>query len=193
FCSTTLTTEEVGRVVELCRAHGISGLCPTLITGSFEALRHGFATLRAADLDAAMPCYHLEGPYLSPEDGPRGAHPREHVRKPDRDEFLRLQEAAGRRIRLVTPAPEGEGALPFVEWLAQQGVVVAIGHTAAPPAVIRDAVKAGARLSTHLGNGSHAMLPRHENYLWEQLACDDLWASVITDGHHLPAAIARCV
>src|SRR5262249_5120998 len=97
FCSTTLTTGEGARVVELCRAHGISGLCPTLITGSFEALRHGFATLRAADLDAAMPCYHLEGPYLSPEDGPRGAHPREHVRKPDRDEFLRLQEAAGGR------------------------------------------------------------------------------------------------
>jgi N-acetylglucosamine-6-phosphate deacetylase len=193
FCSESLTTDEVRRVVELCHAHGISGLCPTLITGSFEALSHGFATLRRAGLDDALPCFHLEGPYISPEDGPRGAHPREHVRRPDRDEFLRWQDAAGGRIRLVTLAPEVEGALPFVEWLVRQGVVVAIGHTAAPPAVIRDAVKAGARLSTHLGNGSHAMLPRHENYLWEQLACDDLWASVITDGHHLPAAVARCV
>jgi N-acetylglucosamine-6-phosphate deacetylase len=193
FVSPSLTIDDVHRVVELCRAHGISGLCPTLITGSFDDLRHGFATLSRAGLDAAMPCYHLEGPYLSPEEGPRGAHPREHVRRPDREEFLRWQEAAGGRIRLVPIAPEAEGALPFIEWLVKQGVVVAIGHTASSPAIIRDAVKAGARLSTHLGNGSHATLPRHENYLWEQMACDELWASVITDGHHLPAAVARCV
>lgn len=193
FGSPSLTTDEVHRVVELCRSHGISGLCPTLITGSFEDLHHGFATLSRAGLEDALPCYHLEGPYLSPEDGPRGAHPREHVRRPDRDEFLRWQDAACGRIRLVTIAPEVEGARPFIEWLTKQGVVVAIGHTAAAPPLVRDAVKAGARLSTHLGNGSHAMLPRHENYLWEQLACDDLWASVITDGHHLPAAVVRCV
>jgi N-acetylglucosamine-6-phosphate deacetylase len=70
---------------------------------------------------------------------------------------------------------------------------VALGHTAASPACIRDAVRAGARLSTHLGNGSHAVLPRHENYLWEQLAADGLWASVIADGHHLPASVLRCI
>jgi N-acetylglucosamine-6-phosphate deacetylase len=73
------------------------------------------------------------------------------------------------------------------------GVVVAIGHTAATGAQIRDAVKAGARTSTHLGNGSHAMLPRHDNYVWEQLACDELQASIITDGHHLPATLVKCI
>jgi len=72
-------------------------------------------------------------------------------------------------------------------------VVVSLGHTAASPAQIRDAIAAGAQLSTHLGNGSHAMLPRHENYLWEQLAADELWASVIADGYHLPPAILRCI
>src|SRR5205814_7778712 len=72
-------------------------------------------------------------------------------------------------------------------------VVVSLGHTAASPARIREAISAGARLSTHLGNGSHALLPRHENYLWEQLASDELWASVIADGHHLPPAILRCI
>ncbi len=198
FGSPTLTTAEVRGVVELCRRHGISGLCPTLITGSFEALAHGFATLRqaceqSADLDRALPCFHLEGPYISSEDGPRGAHPLRHVRAPDRDEFLRLQDAAGGRVRLVTLAPETEGALSFIEWLVGRGVVVAIGHTAATPAQVRAAIRAGARLSTHLGNGSHAMLPRHENYLWEQLASDELWASVIGDGHHLPAAVLRCI
>jgi N-acetylglucosamine-6-phosphate deacetylase len=198
FASAELTVADVRHVVSVCRRHGIGGFCPTLITSSFETLRHGFTTLRSAcesdrALDRSLPCFHLEGPYISPEDGPRGAHPLEHVRTPSLDEFQRLQEAAGGRIRLLTLAPERAGALPFIEALVKQGVVVAIGHTAARPEQIREAVRAGARLSTHLGNGSHALLPRHENYLWEQLASDELMASIITDGHHLPAALIRCL
>lgn len=196
FNAIDLHPDDVRLVVRHAAKHGISGLCPTLITGPFAALAHGFTTLRrACDADAtlgrALPCFHLEGPYISAEDGPRGAHPREHVRPPDLDEFHRWQDAAGGRIRLVTLSPEYDNALSFIEALSRAGVVVAIGHTAATPARIRDAVRAGARLSTHLGNGSHAVLPRHDNYLWEQLAADDLWASVIADGHHLPPAILR--
>jgi N-acetylglucosamine-6-phosphate deacetylase len=93
----------------------------------------------------------------------------------------------------VTLAPEVEGALPFIERLTDSGVVVALGHTAATGPAIRDAIRAGARLSTHLGNGSHALLPRHDNYLWEQLAADELWASLICDGQHLPPAVMRCL
>jgi N-acetylglucosamine-6-phosphate deacetylase len=198
FSSERLTAEDVRHIVAVCRRHGVGGLCPTLITNSRAALRHGFATLSracaaAADLDRAMPAFHLEGPYISPEDGPRGAHPREHVRPPDWDEFRQFQDAAGGRIRLVTLAPEVQGAIPFIENLAQAGVVVSVGHTAAGPAVIRDAVRAGARLSTHLGNGMHALLPRHENHLWEQMAADELCASIICDGHHLPPALVRCL
>jgi N-acetylglucosamine-6-phosphate deacetylase len=70
---------------------------------------------------------------------------------------------------------------------------VAIGHTAATTERIADAVSAGARLSTHLGNGAHAELPRHPNYIWDQLADDRLWASVIPDGHHLPASVVKCI
>ena len=61
------------------------------------------------------------------------------------------------------------------------------------PEAIRDAVRAGARLSTHLGNGAHAILPRHPNYIWEQLAADELWASVIADGHHLPTSVLKSI
>jgi N-acetylglucosamine-6-phosphate deacetylase len=198
FNSERLTVATVRHVVDVCRRHGIGGLCPTLVTNSFEAIRHALGTLRAAceadaDLNRALPAVHLEGPYISAEDGPRGAHPRQHVRPPDWDEFRRWQDAAGGRIRLVTLAPEHDGALPFIERLAAAGVVVALGHTAAAGQRIRDAVRAGARLSTHLGNGAHAVLPRHPNYLWEQLAADELWASIICDGHHLPPAVVRCV
>lgn len=197
FNSDRLEVDSVRHVVAVCRRHGIAGLCPTLVTNGFDALRHGLATLRrACEEDAALayaiPGIHLEGPYISAEDGPRGAHPRQHVRPPDWDEFCRLQEAAGGRIRLVTLAPEHDGAPAFIERLVRAGVVVALGHTAATPARIREAVAAGARLSTHLGNGCHAVLPRHDNVLWEQLAADGLWASLICDGHHLPVSVVRC-
>lgn len=198
FNSSKLTRESIQHVVRVCREHGIGSLAPTLITNSTLGLCHGFETLAKAcdsspELARAMPVFHLEGPYISSEDGPRGAHPRQHVRPPAWDEFMRFQDAAGGRIRLVTLAPETEGALGFIEKLAAAGMVVAIGHTAARPATIRDAIRAGARLSTHLGNGSHAMLPRHENYLWEQLAADELQASIICDGHHLPGSVVRCI
>lgn len=197
FVSPDLSADDVHQIADTCFGHGIGAFLPTLITGSFETLRNSFATLAAvldsdAELARRMPGFHLEGPYLSAEDGPRGAHPREQIRDPDWDEFQRWQEAAGGRIRMVTIAPERPGAIAMIEKLAAHGIVVAIGHTAASGAQIRDAIHAGARTSTHLGNGCHATLNRHENVLWEQLASDELYASLITDGHHLPASLVKC-
>lgn len=198
FNSSALTPEQVRTVADECRRHGIGAFCPTLVTGGFDALRHGFATLAGVidtdpELAHRIPGFHLEGPYLAGDDGPRGAHPKEHIRDPDRDEFRRWQDAAAGRIRMVTVAPERPGAIRFIEQLTAAGVVVAIGHTAATGSQIRDAVTAGARTSTHLGNGCHAVLPRHPNYVWDQLAEDALWMSVIADGHHLPPAVVKCL
>jgi N-acetylglucosamine-6-phosphate deacetylase len=94
---------------------------------------------------------------------------------------------------LVTLAPEAEGALRLIEYLVQSNIRVAIGHTAASAAQIRDAIKAGATLSTHLGNGCSNLLPRHPNMIWEQLAADELLASLIVDGHHLPASTVKAM
>ena len=94
---------------------------------------------------------------------------------------------------MVTLAPERAGAMRFIERVAASGVVVAIGHTNADAATIRAAVDAGARTSTHLGNGCHAVLPRHDNPIWNQLGEDRLWASIIPDGHHLPAGLVKCM
>jgi len=189
--------EAIPRVVELAALAGTAMLCPTICTNSREAMIGGLRELaraceRDAGLAAAIPAIHVEGPYLASEDGPRGAHPREHVRDPDWDEFCQFQAAAGGRIRLFTLAPEREGALAFIEQASEAGVVVSLGHTGAAPEQIRDAVKAGARMSTHLGNGAHAQIARHPNYIWEQLACDDLFASIIADGHHLPPSVVKC-
>jgi len=198
FTSAALTAEEVAKVARVCHGHGIGQFCPTVITASSETICHALATLaRACEDDplvaAAVPGFHLEGPFLSPEDGPRGAHPKEHVRPANLEEFHRFQDAAGGRILLVTLAPEVPGAMVLIEDLVRRGIRVAVGHSAASPAVIRDAVLAGTTMSTHLGNGCARMQSRHDNLLWEQLACDDLTASIISDGHHLPWSLVRCI
>lgn len=196
FSSMELTVEKVAAIVRRMAEFGVVRFCPTVTTAGFEVLAHAMRTIAAAcdaDADAArrVLAIHLEGPYISPLDGPRGAHPLAHCRPPDWDEFARLNEAAQGRIRLVTLSPEYENAPAFIARAVKQGVVVAIGHTAATSDQIRAAVDAGASMSTHLGNGAHRELPRHPNYLWDQLAEDRLTASLIVDGQHLPAEVVK--
>ena len=186
------TAEDVRHSIGALRATGVTRFLPTLITSSFDRFAHCAKTVMAVNHEA-IAGIHMEGPYLAAEDGPRGAHPREHLRAATVDDFARRQNATNGNIRLVTLAPEVPGALILIEHLVECGVRVAIGHTDASPAQIRDAVKAGATLSTHLGNGCANPLPRHPNVIWEQLAADELFASFIVDGHHLPPATAKAM
>jgi N-acetylglucosamine-6-phosphate deacetylase len=149
------------------------------------------ACARWPDVDRRVLGIHLEGPFISPEEGFRGAHPKDSVRPPDWAEFAALQDAANGRIVLITLAPETTGAISFIRKAVASGVVVALGHTSADGATVRAAIDAGARLSTHLGNGLAATLPRHPSVLWEQAAEDRLLASLIADGHHLDRATLR--
>lgn len=196
FSSLELTPQKVVEIGERFACDGVCRFCPTVTTQRFEVLAHAMRAIAAAcDLSPRLAWQvagiHLEGPYISPEDGPRGAHPREHCRAPDWDEFQRLQEAAGGRIRILTMAVEFDGAADFIKKVVNSGVIVAIGHTAAESEHIRQAVDAGARLSTHLGNGARGILRRHPNYIWDQLAEDRLTASLIADGHHLPPEVIK--
>ena len=174
---------------------GVTRLYPTIITGSEERITGSLGNLVKAKRDlpagAAMEGFHVEGPSISAEDGPRGAHPARWVRKPDIEEFKRWQQAAEGHVRLITMAAEWPEAPRYIEHVTGEGVVVSIGHTAANGAQIRDCVSAGASMSTHLGNGAHAVMPRHPNYLWEQLAEDRLTASFIVDGIHIGEAFLK--
>jgi N-acetylglucosamine-6-phosphate deacetylase len=192
FGDPALTPEGVLRAVEAIGATGVTRFLPTLITSSLETFTACARTI-AGTSHPAIAGIHMEGPYISPEDGYRGAHSRAFVRGADLDDFHRRQDAADGRIRLVTLAPETPGALPLVERLVAGGVRVAIGHTAASGPQVADAVSAGATLSTHLGNGCPSLIPRHPNVIWEQLAEDRLLASFIVDGHHLPPATVKAM
>jgi N-acetylglucosamine-6-phosphate deacetylase len=192
FNAPGLTADRVAEALERMRATGVTRCLPTLITSSFERFAAS-ARVLARMTDAAIAGIHMEGPYLSPDEGARGAHPREHVAPPSADDFSRRQDAASGRIVLVTLAPEIPGALPFIEHLVASGVRAAIGHTAASGQHIADAISAGATLATHLGNGCAQMLPRHPNPIWELLAADGVLASLIVDGHHLPPATVKAM
>lgn len=191
FSDETLTAPKVRQAVASYFKHGVSRLCPTLITNSFEAIAAGVKAIREACeheawVNRMVPGIHIEGPYISPEDGARGAHPKEHVRACDWDEFCQWQEISGGRIRLLTLAPEAPGAVDFTRQATASGVVIAIGHTAATPEQIAAVVDVGATLSTHLGNGSQAMIHRHRNHILAQLADPRLTTCLIVDGCHLP-------
>ncbi len=197
FNSPTVQPEQLLRMARRVWASGAPLFCPTVITGSRERMRRSIQTIRAAarqDPLFGQSAFgiHVEGPYISPEDGPRGAHPKQHVRPPDWDEFRQWQEDAEGEIRILTLSPEWD-APQFIERAVDAGVAAAIGHTNADARQLNAAVEAGAKISTHLGNGAHATLPRHPNYIWEQLGDDRLWASFIADGHHLPPKTLRCM
>jgi N-acetylglucosamine-6-phosphate deacetylase len=196
FSSPTLSVDQVISIVRAQASLGTARLCPTLITAPRPDTLHALRTLRAAreadpKVDAMILGVHLEGPYISPLDGYRGAHPLAAVRDPDWDEFQEWQEASDGQIVLVTLAPERPGALAFIEKATAAGVVTAIGHSAADAATLRAAASAGAKLSTHLGNGIASPLPRHPNAIFEQAADDRLYASLIADGHHLDPATLK--
>jgi N-acetylglucosamine-6-phosphate deacetylase len=189
------TQDEISCSLRAQFATGVTRLLPTVITGPPDDMAACLSNLaKARERDPHGACiagFHVEGPHISAEDGPRGAHPVASVRPPDFDEFQRWQQAAGGWIRIVTLAPEWPGALRYIERITEQGVIAAIGHTAANGEQIADAVRAGATLSTHLGNGAHPVMRRHPNYIWEQLAEDRLFADFIVDGIHLGAAFLK--
>ena len=191
----SVSAEAISASVHRMFSTGVTRFLPTIITGAetriIAALRNLASAKREFDRNDlpewhAIAGYHIEGPHISPEEGPRGAHPLEHVRPPDIEEFHRWHEAAGGEIKLITISPEWEGAPAYINQVVRTGVVASIGHTKATTEQIAAAVDAGATTSTHLGNAAHAILHKTQNYLWDQLAEDRLAATFIVDGIHLP-------
>jgi N-acetylglucosamine-6-phosphate deacetylase len=196
FNSPRLTPEGLHQAARSLASTGVTRFLPTLITSSQEGMVYqlkiiGEALRNDPLLQKMCLGIHLEGPYISPEDGPRGVHLRKFVRLPRWEELEKFQEVCEGRIRCVTLAPEVKGAIPFIEKATAHGMVIGIGHTNASEEVIEEAVQAGARLSFHLGNAPSALIPRYQNLIQKQLAMDPLMASIITDGIHLPHDVVK--
>jgi len=187
---------DVHRAAQALSVTGITTFFPTLITASLDRLTHQLRILKEAIenypfISKMCGGIHLEGPYISSAEGPRGVHPVQFIRPPQWDEFQRLQDACGGRIKLITLAPEKEGSLHFIQKAVSKGMVVAIGHTEASEEILGAACEAGARLSTHLGNGIGTLILQDRNPFQKQLRMDGLMASIIADGIHLPDYAVR--
>jgi N-acetylglucosamine-6-phosphate deacetylase len=189
FNHPAISMEEMARTFDAMLATGVTRCLPTVITGAPDVMLACLRNLRRAQTELPrrrmIAGFHVEGPYIGAEDGPRGAHPARWVRPPDLDEYRRWQEATNGNIRLITLSPHWPEAARYIAAITREGVVASIGHTGASADQIAAAVEAGATLSTHLGNGAHAVMRRHPNYIWDQLAEDRLSASFIVDGIHL--------
>ena len=196
FQAATVSLAEMEHAVAVMRRHGLAAIYLTLITDDIDAhcrRRENFERLCAASPAIArmIAGYHIEGPWLSPEPGYRGAHPPGPMHAPSLAEFARLQESAAGRVRLITLAPEWPGSAECIAAIARAGVHVSLGHTNASNAQIDDAIRAGARFVTHLGNGTPPEMPRHDNVIQRLLARDELIACLIPDGVHLPPFVLR--
>jgi N-acetylglucosamine-6-phosphate deacetylase len=196
FNSPCLTPEGLHQAALSLASTGVTRFLPTLVTSSHERMVCQLKILAEAFredplLQKMCPGIHLEGPYISPEEGPRGVHLREFVRLPRWEELERFQEACEGRIKCVTLAPEVKGAIPFIEKAVTHGIVVGIGHTHATEEDLGQAIRAGVRLSCHLGNAPSALLARHRNLIEKQLATEQLIASIIVDGIHLSPDVVK--
>lgn len=187
---------QVEAILPLLLRLGVTMFYPALVTGPKKKTFRLLQTLGeliegGGPVSRMIGGIHLEGPFISGEDGPRGAHMKRYCLEPDIGLLHRWQEQAQGHIRIVTLAPELPGSGEFIRECVRMGIRAAIGHTAASREDIERAAEAGATLSTHLGNGAHPLLPRHPNYIWDQLAEDRLYASMIADGFHLPDSVLK--
>ena len=184
-----LTHEGVGVITRAFWEKGITSYLPTLTTNDNNIFLKNFALLAKSKQDpellGSIPGFHLEGPYISPVDGFRGAHPLKFVRNPDWNEFSGLIAASGNNILQVTLAPESEGAADFIAKCRENKVVVGLGHHNGNMDQVTKAIDQGAQIATHFGNGCANMINRHRNPLWPQLSDDRLMLSLIGDGFHL--------
>src|SRR5665647_352589 len=196
FSDQNLTIEDIRKATKALWKEGVTTFLPTIITNDTKSLKRSFTILADAlndsEIGLSIPGFHLEGPYISPIQGFRGAHLEKYIRPPSWNEFVELQKAAQNGIRLITIAPEVNGAISFIRKCKETGIVVSLGRHNGSSAIIKQAVDAGASLSTHLGNGCANMINRHDNPLWPQLADDRINATIIADGFHLNKEEVQC-
>jgi len=192
FNSDNLEPARVSAVCIELAAQGVEGILATIITDALPVMESRLRAL--VSLRETVPALrqilhgiHIEGPFLSPVDGYRGAHPADAILTADVSAMQRLLDGAGGLTRLVTLAPEQDPGLRVTRMLAGSNIVVSAGHTNASFDLLRAAIDAGLTMFTHFGNGCPANLPRHDNILNRVLALrEHLWFTFIADGAHIP-------
>lgn len=197
FSGEDLTEESFTHACRELFRHGNSLFLPTVITSPPERYERNLKliarALRLPELAARIPGLHLEGPFISPQEGARGIHHLPSIRAPEAELLRQFQQWADGRIRLLTVAPCQPGVEALIHTARELGIMVSLGHHLATPDQVAAAVDAGASLVTHLGNGLPHLIHRFNNPLWECLTNDRLTTMFVADGHHLPLPLLRTI
>lgn len=197
FSALDLTIDKIYSVTKKLVECGTIAYCPTIISSSFEIYKKNLPlivqAMKKTDLAPHILGIHLEGPFISPENGFRGAHNEKNIILPDIEKYKQLQQLAEGKIIMITLAPELPRAIELIQYIRQQSksIVISLGHHNANKEIIEKACQSGVKCSSHLGNGVSSILVRHPNPLWSQLAEDNLVATFITDGIHLPSEFIK--
>jgi N-acetylglucosamine-6-phosphate deacetylase len=193
FNSDDLTLESLHGACAALEQDGCEGILMTLITEEVDTicrrLRRVVRWREESELVArVVRGFHIEGPFISPENGYRGAHPLSAVRAASTDLADRILHAGDGLVKLITLAPEQDPGGKVTAFLAGQGVVVSAGHCNPSLEQIAEAIEQGLSMVTHLGNACPLQMHRHDNVIQRFLSVSDrLWCCFIPDGVHVPS------
>lgn len=185
------TDEAMQTMKKHMASKGVTAFLPTTVTVPTEAI---LKAARAAKRNeggtgASIIGLHLEGPYFSPENV--GAQNPDHIRKPDKEDINKILNEIPGFIRMMSLAPEVEGATDAIRYLKEKGVVCALGHTKADYETAVEAIRAGATQATHLFNCMTGLTHRAPGVVGAALEADSVYAELICDGIHVSPAAAK--
>jgi len=190
------TVDDILEAAEILLKNGTAGFLATITTSGREMIEKCIGTITKAikkqGKNGNLLGIHLEGPFISPEYGYRGAHPESAVISPDIDWFKKLQKISEGHIRIVTLAPEHKNAAEFIKSVGSN-VIVSVGHSDPTFEEVKKAVDAGLKMATHIGNGCLQKIDRHHNPIVNILGCPEITLSFIPDGFHLPESFISMI
>ena len=191
--TTAKTADAILTVARLLPRFGCTAFLPTVISAPLDVMRAALHAIGEARSDpivgARILGAHLEGPFLNPESA--GAHPRAYLQPPSAALLRDLWEASRGSLRVLTIAPELDGARETIEEAGRLGIVIAIGHSRASIEQAASAQERGVRLVTHLFNASGPVSARKPGIIGAALTSDGMNASLIPDGVHVHPAMMR--
>lgn len=195
FSAADLAEDDVVRVCRKLLARGTAAFLPTVITSPPAVYERNLPMIAAvmdrAEFRGRLLGFHIEGPFLSPEPGARGAHLSKYMSEVDIGLAEKIFDWADGKVRLLTVAAELLGVEALIGYARERGAAVSVGHSLFTESDLDTASVAGALGLTHLGNGLPNLIDRHRNPIWVGLADDRYSAMLITDGHHLPPSIIK--
>jgi N-acetylglucosamine-6-phosphate deacetylase len=197
FSSGELTEEAFVFACRELLKKGTVGFLPTIISSEAEVYQKNLAIISKvkgfSEFKRLVPGIHLEGPFISPEDGYRGIHPLKNIKEPDVDFLNLLIKWSGNNIRMMTIAAEKKGAEKLCSYAVSKNIVISLGHQEANEKQINSLARKGAKAMTHLGNGLPHLIHRHLNPIWSGLGNANLAATIIADGFHIPVSVIKTI